>query len=72
MTQNERIELLENAQDKLASAIDLIEIALRGTEHRDHAKAYIIPHLKSWLYGENTINMGIQQYIDVLENTEEN
>ena len=70
MEKFERIELLVEAQDKLSQAINLIEEGLRGTSHENHADAYIIGHLRSWIdaYG---YDMGIQQYIDRLNEDEE-
>jgi len=37
----ERIELLEEAQEKLGEAIGLIEEALKGSSHQRHAETYI-------------------------------
>lgn len=72
MEKFERINLLVEAQENLSRAISLIEEGLKGTSYERHADAYIIGHLHSWIdaYG---YDMGIQQYIDRLdeENEEE-
>ena len=70
MNKQDRIDLLDEAQCKLAEAIELIETALRGTEHEAHAQAYIIGHLGSWMDSDR-YNMGIQQYMDALEKESE-
>lgn len=67
----ERIELLQEAQGKLTEAVDLIEQALKGTTHERHAKAYLIGHLNNWIDSGNRFDMGIQQYIDKLQEEEE-
>ena len=64
-------QALYEAMDLLNSAIDNIRVALRDTTFEGHADAYIIGHLHHWVDGEGTYNMGIQQYIDKL-NDEEN
>jgi len=48
MTTSERIEMLQEAQDHLSQAIELISTALQDTEHDRHADAYIIAHLSNW------------------------
>lgn len=65
MTISERINNLEEAQDHLNQAIELISVALRDTEHERHADAYIIAHLNNWVdaHGYDT---GIAQYIQEL------
>jgi len=71
MNTQDRIELLDNAQYRLAEAIGYIKDALKGTEHERHAEYYIIGHLRSWLNSDGYgFNMGIQQYIDALFNEE--
>lgn len=71
MDKEERINILYDAMDNLDLAIDNIRVALRGTSFESHANAYIIPHLVSWIYSDNNINMGIQQYIDRLKEEED-
>jgi len=65
MTISERINNLEEAQDHLNQAIELISVALRDTEHERHADVYIIAHLNNWVdaHGYDT---GIAQYIQEL------
>jgi hypothetical protein len=46
MNTQDRINNLQEAQDLIREAIDLIESALRGTDSENHADAYLIPQLK--------------------------
>ena len=71
MDKTERIDILYDAMDNLDLAIDNIRVALRGTSFESHSNAYIIPHLVSWIYSDNSFNMGIQQYIDRLKEEED-
>jgi hypothetical protein len=64
----DRIEMLEQADYNLRRAIAQISDALQGTEHYNHANAYIIPHLTTWLDG-GRFDMGIAQYQEALQNT---
>jgi len=66
----DRKQALYNAMDQLDSAINNIRVALRGTTFESHADAYIIGHLRHWVDGEGTYNMGIQQYINKLDDEE--
>ena len=66
----ERIELLMEAQIKLNEAIDLIEQGLMGTSHERYANSYIVAHLKNWVDASG-YDMGIQQYIDKIDQEEE-
>lgn len=66
----ERKELLIEAQAKLKEAISLIEQGLKGTSHQRHAESYLIGHLNNWVDSGNRFDMGIQQYIDKLEEEE--
>jgi hypothetical protein len=71
LTQDEiadRIEMLEQADWNLRTAIKQIADALQGTEHESHANAYIIAHLTTWLDG-GRFDMGIAQYQEALQNT---
>ena len=69
LTAEERIEMLEDAKDKLWTAIELIQEALYETEHQRHAEAYIIPHLKGWIE-DTKYDIGIDGYIEYLLNAE--
>lgn len=71
MEKRDRKETLYEAAEQLNLAIDNIRCALRGTSMEGHANAYIIGHLRSWLDGDGTYNMGIHQYIDKLEEEED-
>jgi len=66
----ERMELLMEAQAKLNEAIDLIEQGLKGTSHERYANSYIISHLRNWVDASG-YDMGIQQYIDKIEDEED-
>lgn len=46
LTDQERADMLREAQDKLVDAIDLIEVAVRGTRREDYTDAYVTSHLK--------------------------
>ena len=69
MTLQERKELLWEAQEQLNLAISNIETALRGTSHEGYADAYILGHLRNWVDASG-YDMGVQQYIDKLEEEE--
>jgi len=70
MTTRDRQNILYDASEQLNLVIDNIRVALRDTSFESHANAYIIPHLVSWDYSDNSFNMGIQQYIDKLNEEE--
>ena len=67
----ERVELLMEAPGKLNEAIALIEQGLMGTSHQRHAETYLLGHLRNWMDSGNRFDMGIQQYIDKLQEEEE-
>lgn len=46
LTNEERTDMLRDAQQMLYDAIDLIERAVRGTSREDYTDAYITSHLK--------------------------
>ena len=62
----ENIQALEEAQEHLYQAIDLIEFGVRGTNQEAHANAYIIPHLKSWAGEGAGYDTSIPDYIEAL------
>ena len=70
MTTRDRQNILYDASEQLNLVIDNIRVALRDTSFESHANAYIIPHLVSWDDSNNPFNMGIQQYIDKLNEEE--
>jgi len=49
----ERIEMVEEAQEKLAEAIELIEKAVAGLDCESNVEAYLISHLKCFLNAEH-------------------
>lgn len=57
--------MLQEAQDQLNQAIELISTALQDTEHERHADAYIIAHLSNWSDAQG-YDTGIEQYIQEL------
>lgn len=46
VSNEERTDMLRDAQQMLYDAIDLIERAVGGTRHKDYTDAYITSHLK--------------------------
>jgi hypothetical protein len=71
MEKRDREQLLYEAMEQLNAAIINIKTALKGTVHEGHSNAYIIGHLRSWVDAEGTYNMGIQQYIDRLDENDD-
>ena len=68
MDNEERTELLEQAQNKINEAIELIEEALEGTHLSSEASAYIIAHLNGWANGDNPYDStAIPKLIEHLE-----
>ena len=63
----DRIDMLEQAQQNLKEAITLIKDALHRTEHETHAHSYIIAHLQDWLTHPR-FNMGLDDYIEAFKN----
>lgn len=50
MTNNEdRIEILEDAKEKLIEVIDLVRQATRRTDEEMRVDSYILPHLSTWV-----------------------
>ena len=68
MNTENKIDSLFQAQCLIAEATQLIQHALDGTEQEFHADAYIVSHLNNWI-DSNGYDMGIQQYIDELNQT---
>lgn len=69
MDNYERIELLEDAQDKINEAISLIREAVEETDLEQSAEAYIIGHLANWANGNNPYDRHIPKMIEeLLEN----
>jgi len=62
----ERVRMLEEASDLIATAIGLIEEALEGTSQQAHANSYIIPHLNTWIGNGNPYDKSIDKYIQSL------
>ena len=49
MTDEDRIEMLEEAEAALDKAIRYIRDAVYGTDEENRAEHYILPHLESWV-----------------------
>jgi len=67
MNIDDRIDQLYEAAEVLEQVIELLDEALAGTDEYNNAKAYIIPHLKSWHSNPGFGNKGIVQYAEQLE-----
>jgi len=63
-TMQDRIFELEEAQEKINEAIDIIRQAVRGTEHEASADVYIIAHLNNWANGGNPYDETIPKLIE--------
>lgn len=46
---DEKLDLIQEAQEALRLCIDNVRAVVRGTSMAGNANAYIIPHLESWL-----------------------
>ena len=46
MKKEEKLEMLEEAQNKMYDVIDLIEEAIQGSKHQANTEAYLLDHLK--------------------------
>ena len=66
----DRIELLNNAKDKINEACDLIREAVEDTDFESSSEAYIIGHLSNWANGNNPYDEHIPKIIEYLENEE--
>ncbi len=73
LTKEDRVEMLSQAAQYLDEVIRLCKVALKGTEHENVAKEYLINRLSvckdssSWA----TYNDGIIQYMEMIDNPEE-
>jgi hypothetical protein len=63
----ERIEKLEQAQEKLNEAVRLIRLAVEDTNNERYCESYIIGHLKNWANGEHTLDTTIPKLIEEIE-----
>jgi hypothetical protein len=68
----DRVQMLEEASDLIATAIELIKEALKGTSEQSHANTYIIPHLNTWIGNGNPYDKSIDKYIESLWEENEN
>ena len=68
MNNNERIENLKEAKDKLNEAIDLIVDATYGTGEQLRCESYIIPHLTSWI--SNSVSASYNSIQDIINEFE--
>lgn len=67
---DERIDLLDDATEHLAAAINCIQEAVAGTENEGLARAYIIAHLKNWQHSHELTSIASLKQ-DMLANKEE-
>lgn len=63
---DEREQLLQEAGQYIAQAVELIREALSDTSQEGHAQAYIIPHLQTWIGEGNPYDTSVYDYIDNL------
>jgi len=66
MTKSERIELLEDAQNKLIDAIALITEAIEGAYYQSNVEAYFLAALKGLAY-EGIGNLDISSIIEMVK-----
>jgi len=67
----DRIDMLEEAQDLINQAIDQIQQAVKGTSVDRIVQAYTISHLDNWANGGNPHDMTIPVIIDSLSEDED-
>jgi len=70
MEKNERIIALEEAQDLINQAIDLIHEAVADTDEARSADAYILAHLDNWANGNNQYDQHIPNIIESINDQE--
>lgn len=70
MDQQERIDMLREAQKLLYDVAQMIEDAVDGTPVEHRANAYIIPHLQSWIEDPYQ-SANIEELINDLESPED-
>lgn len=65
LSNEERVDQLIEAQEKLREVVELLEDALKGTSEERYAEAYLIAHLKARVGSdEHSYDDNIQRYID--------
>lgn len=65
-----KINLLEEAQMNIRSAIDNIRSALKGTDMERYAESYILGHLENWAFGESSFDETIPKLINKIQEGE--
>jgi len=60
----DRLEMLEEAYEALKLAVQNISAAVRGTSEEGRSRAYIIPHLRSWMDQESNSISKIMQALE--------
>ena len=70
MDKFDRVQLLEQAGDKIQEAVALIEEAVKDTSEESSADAYIIAHLNNWANGDNPYDQSIPKLIKAIEDEE--
>lgn len=66
----DRVEMLQDAAQKLRECIELVDDALSGTGQESHADAYLVAHLQIWVGSDEHTYLcndtGILDYIPML------
>jgi hypothetical protein len=71
MENYERVEKLEEAQELINKAVNLIHEAFEGKNERSRLDSYICGHLRGWANGGNRYDTtAIPRLIEQLENEE--
>ena len=70
MTDSERIQMLEEAQEKINEAVHLIRGSMDGTNNEAYSERYIIGHLSNWANGGNPHDETIPVLIEKIQNEE--
>ncbi len=71
MEKGERLRKLEEAQEHINQAIDLIREAIKGTPEETGSEQYIIGHLDNWCNNNNSMDTTIPKMIEGLEEWDE-
>ena len=72
MTNEYRIELLEEAQEMLRQVILIVQSAVQKTEHFTYYEAYLIRNLRNMIDGENNpYDANLERLIEMLQEEED-
>jgi hypothetical protein len=70
---NDRVDLVREAQELLFEAINKLDDALKGTPHRGYFEAYIVDHLRIYASSNHSFLSGdpnLDELIKALEDPE--